>query len=193
MSIVNDERMQKGYFAKKIQEEEWAKQPKTLMLSKEGKAFGSYPSYPGAILVTDEPNVSGTPYFAGHAAVVQDKNYTTESFLWSTDGKPSGVQQHKNNWSGRYLNYSVYGVLPPSTSATQDALASAWASQQIGKSYNANVWNYEHDSSFYCSQLVYRAYKNMANGLDLSNGASFGWVSPMDLVYSPFTSYIYIR
>ena len=193
VKVVNDQRMQKGYFTKKRQEEELAKQPKIISASKVStRLWGSYPQGKGQILATDEPNVSGTGIYAGHAAIIYSKDETIESFLWSTDGKPSGVQKHRNNWKDRYLNWNVYGVESNRTSYAQDAAAADWAFQQIGKSYNGNVYYYEHDGSFYCSQLVYRAYKNKGN-VDISNGASYGWVSPMDLINSVNTSYVYIR
>ena len=71
VKVANDPRMQKGYFGKRREEAEFAKKPKTLMATKEGtnRVIGSYPRDRGDILVTDEPNASGSGYFAGHAGI----------------------------------------------------------------------------------------------------------------------------
>lgn len=44
----------------------------------------------------------------------------------------------------------------------------AFGHAQIGKSYNLNFLNADTDESFYCSQLIYRAY--LRCGIDLNTG-----------------------
>ena len=39
---------------------------------------------------------------------------------------------------------------------------------QVGKPYNLNFLNAETENSFYCSQLVYKAYQQV--GIDLNTG-----------------------
>lgn len=41
---------------------------------------------------------------------------------------------------------------------------------QVGKSYNLNFLNAEGEDSFYCSQLIYKAYQKV--GIDLNTGLS---------------------
>ena len=47
-----------------------------------------------------------------------------------------------------------------------------WAYAQLGKVYNINFYNWDQDSSFYCHQLCYRAFKVVA-GIILEDGEYF--------------------
>ena len=159
--------------------------------TRNSRGMGFYPNLPGDILVTDEPLASGSGFAAGHAGIVQDASYTIESFPLEKYGQPAGVQKHRNDWQTRYLGSNVYGVMPHPAFIDKNEDAAKWAYAQIGKPYNFNFASFNTDEKFYCSQLVYRAYKNAAQ-LDLSNNARL-FVSPMDLVNSPKTNTVYKR
>ncbi len=45
----------------------------------------------------------------------------------------------------------------------------AWAQAQLGKPYNYDLFTWNHDDNFYCHQLVFRAFWNVA-GIYLDNG-----------------------
>ena len=60
--------------------------------------------------------------------------------------------------------------------------ASDWAYTQIGKPYNWNYFDRKTKDSYYCSQLVWRAYLDKLD-IDLCPGA-WSWVSPGDIIKS---------
>ena len=67
---------------------------------------------------------------------------------------------------GRFVD-TFYGVayplegrgLPPEEETRLRAEVGAYCLAQLGKPYNLNLLNPEHDHAFYCSQLVYKAYQ----------------------------------
>ncbi|GAA0697017.1 YiiX/YebB-like N1pC/P60 family cysteine hydrolase [Paraclostridium ghonii] len=138
---------------------------------------GRYPTDPGAILVTSDGVVDK---LIGHAGIVYNSTTTVES------NTEKGVATYPNTWNTS--RKSVYGLLVKNSSPQKDQDAANYAYTQIGKPYNWNFFNTETTDSFYCSQLVYRAYKEVT-GINLNyNG---GMVTPADLIDSPETSMIY--
>lgn len=140
---------------------------------------GSYPTRKGSILVTDGLRVDS---LVGHAGIVLSSSYTIESF-------PSGGVQYKyDKWTSRYSK--VWGVSTSSTSAAQDVEAADWAVAQKGDPYNYIFTDIENTSKFYCSQLVYKAFKT-------KTGVNVNWlggiVTPADIVNSgeTYTFYTY--
>lgn len=150
------------------------------------RAVGTYPTRKGVILVTRDGSLDK---LVGHAGIVYNTSTTVESFPSSSSYATSnGVTTYSNNWSRRYS--TVYGVTTYGTSATQDASAANIAYGFRGKPYNWNFLNTSTTSSFYCSQLVYRAYLNSTNK-NLNQGG--GIVFPIDLVQSSNTYTIYSK
>ncbi|MBA4600985.1 YiiX/YebB-like N1pC/P60 family cysteine hydrolase [Thermoactinomyces mirandus] len=139
---------------------------------------------PGDILVTLDGTSSGSLSWAGgHAAVVSDlSGYTVESF--GNKGDLNGVRHWINDWTTRYEK--VKGLRVSGASNADYSYAASYARAQIGKPYNYNFFNIETTSSFYCSQLVWRAFYN--RGFDLNDGWA---VWPVDLVESPLTYAFY--
>ncbi|MFZ3589601.1 YiiX/YebB-like N1pC/P60 family cysteine hydrolase [Bacillus sp. DJP31] len=140
---------------------------------------GTYPTRKGVILVTP---LSSTGTLVGHAGIIYSSTRTVESFTGD------GVQYHNNTWNSRYIK--VYAATTSGTSITQDANAANRASSHTGKSYNWDFLATETTTNFYCSQLVYEAYKYVA-GLNLNQAG--GIVSPMDLIQSEKTYTIYTK
>ena len=145
---------------------------------------GTYPTQKGTILVTSDYSYGVVP--SGHAAIVWDENHVVEA-------QTSGVMWGKNNWMSN--RSEIYGLDVKGTSDAQDAAAADWCAQQIGKPYNYNFLNKTTRDSFYCSQLVWAAFKDLYN-IDLSNvGLSpLTWttaVHPMELVNSDKTETIF--
>jgi len=64
----------------------------------------------------------------------------------------------------------------------------AWAESQIGKPYNYNLENWNQDNSFYCHQLVYRAFVNVAgiilNDSTFPEPGAYDWITAIDLAFS---------
>lgn len=78
------------------------------------------------------------------------------------------------------------------TTAAQDDEASNWCYRQRGKPYNFNYLNVDTREKFYCSQLIWAAFKDNY-GVDL-NTSDFGRaVHPMELVDSPNTYVMYSK
>jgi hypothetical protein len=77
-----------------------------------------------------------------------------------------------------HLFDTLYGVAAPldgldltdEEEARMRTRISGYALAQVGKPYNLNFPNPETEDSFYCSQLVYKAYQQV--GLDLNTGLS---------------------
>ena len=141
---------------------------------------GSYPRRPGVILVTPDKYKGLIP--TGHAAIIWSSESVVESLA-------EGVVKRSNNWNNGDRN-QVYGVTVRGTSVAQDNAASNWAYAQIGKPYNYNYYNTSTRSKFYCSQLVWAAFKDLYN-IDLDTWR-YGWaVHPMELVWTDRTGLVY--
>ncbi|MEW9077243.1 YiiX/YebB-like N1pC/P60 family cysteine hydrolase [Terrisporobacter glycolicus] len=168
-----------------VQKESTVRTKRSLSSSKK-----AYPTRSGVILVTSDGK-SGR--ILGHAGIILDKKTTIESFpasgLAADSGKAkNGVHYYKNNW--RYIYNKVYGLSVKNTSKATDASAAGYAKYYIGRPYNWNFADIETNKKFYCSQLVYKAYKHKAHK-DLNYGG--GPVHPIDLVKSKHTSIIYSK
>lgn len=140
---------------------------------------GTYPTRRGVILVTPDAYKNLIP--TGHAAIVWDSQNVIESLS-------GGVGIHKNNW--RTTKKKIYGVTVASTSAAQDSIAASWCRNQIGKGYNWNYLNVNTRQKFYCSQLVWAAYKDLYR-IDLNTSLFGQAVHPMELVNSSRTTTVY--
>ncbi|GAA0696211.1 hypothetical protein GCM10008904_00020 [Paraclostridium ghonii] len=138
---------------------------------------GTYPTQPGAILVTKDSKFGE---LVGHAGIVYNSTTTVESYT------ENGVGTYPNTWNTSCKN--AYGLLVKDSSPQKDQDAANYAYKQVGKPYNWNFFNTETTDSFYCSQLVYKAYKD-TTGIDLNYGG--GIVTPVNLIQSDKTSCIY--
>ncbi|WP_440603932.1 YiiX/YebB-like N1pC/P60 family cysteine hydrolase [Bacillus sp. GB_SG_008] len=148
--------------------------------------YGSYPRRAGTFLVTLDSGSSSGFVAGGHAGIVYDYYNTVESY--GNKGSKNGVRYWPNNWNTRYSN--VIGRTVSGTTASQDAYAAKWASYQIGDPYNWNFWNINQNSSFYCSQLVYRTFQyNYGKNMNYNGGA----VWPVDLTKTSVAYTIYVK
>ncbi len=141
--------------------------------------YGRYPRRKGTILVTPDKFKGLIP--TGHAAIVYSRGSVVESIQ-------SGVKVRSNNW---YRNkHQAYGVTVRGTSVRQDAGAANYARRQVGKRYNYNYFNVNTRSKFYCSQLVWAAFKDLY-GVDLNTWRWGRAIHPMELVQSSKTRLIW--
>lgn len=127
------------------------------------KEVGKYNPKSGQILVT-----SDGPF--GHAAIVLDpkKNSVVEAV-----GHKGGIKKGKlSDWKKKkeFWLVEVKGV-----SASNQKKAAEWCLKQVGKPYNGDFGNMSTRNSFYCSQLVWAAYKDVCK-IDL-NTKSVDWIS----------------
>lgn len=153
------------------------------LVTMQSSAVGTY----GDILVTTSGTSSSSFAWAGgHAAVVSnDSQYTVESF--GNKGDLNGVRIWPNDWGTRYD--MVRGLWVSGADGAAYQYVANYAEAQVGKPYNYNFFDVTTTSSFYCSQLVWRAWYN-ATGIDLNDG---GAVWPVDLIESPYTIVFYSK
>ncbi len=142
-------------------------------------ATGTYPTRKGVILVTPDKLKGIIP--TGHAAIIYSSTRVVESLS-------GGVTTGNNNWNK--TRKKCYGVTVIGTTTTQDSNAANYCYKQIGKPYNWNYLNVSTRSSFYCSHLVWAAFKDLY-GIDLNTGSYGAAVHPMELVNTSRTSKIY--
>lgn len=142
-------------------------------------AYGSYPTRKGVIMVTSDAYKGLIP--TGHAAII----YTSTTVV---EALSDGVKKGSNNWNSS--KSQAYGVTVKSTTATQDSTASNWANGKIGKPYNWNYLDTGTRAKFYCSQLVWAAFKDNF-GVDLNTSAYLGAIHPMEFVDNAKTTLLY--
>lgn len=120
---------------------------------------GTYPTRKGTFLSTNT-KVSGL-IPTGHSAMVYSAASVVESLS-------SGVQWGSNNWYA--AKPQAWGMTTRGTTSTQDANAAEWARGKIGLPYNYNYYDMGTRSRFYCSQLVWAAFRD-TTGIDLNTSA----------------------
>lgn len=106
---------------------------------------------------------------------------------WLKNNK-HGVTTGPNDWNTSKT--SCYGISVKGTTVDEDNEASNWCYRQLGKPYNYNYFNVSTRKKFYCSQLVWAAFKDNY-GIDLDTSDFGDAVHPMELVNSSKTYTIY--
>lgn len=140
----------------------------------------------GNILVTYSYSSLGVEVSVpGHAAIVStNAAQTVEAF-------PSGgVRFYTNDWKTKK---NVYGLQVKNAGSVQYKNAAKYAMKQADakKPYNWNYFNKGTTSSFYCSQLVWKAWKEQGFDIDAMNLGNYEPVSPAELVKSSATQTFY--
>jgi hypothetical protein len=74
------------------------------------------------------------------------------------------------------------GLSPELEEQVREDIA-AFCLAQVGKPYNLNFLNAETDESFYCSQLVYKAYQRV--GVNLNTGLAIEGLPGTNLIIYP--------
>ena len=147
---------------------------------------GSWSWRDGVICITDA-KLSGIINH-GHAGIVAAAPYHY-AVIEANPG--TGVKPHYGSWVTRYSG-QVWQVGVKSTSVAQDQKAAQWAARQIGKPYNREFYNVWTRSKFYCSQLVWAAYRDTAGpSADISLNSYGAAIHPFELRDHPNTALIY--
>lgn len=131
------------------------------------------------ILVTADKYKGLIP--TGHAGIIWTSSTIVESLS-------NGVTTGPNDWNTSKT--SCYGISVKGTTVDEDNEASNWCYRQLGKPYNYNYFNVSTRKKFYCSQLVWAAFKDNY-GIDLDTSDFGDAVHPMELVNSSKTYTIY--
>ncbi len=111
-----------------------------------------------------------TNFFVGHAGIVMDDDYVIHSVPRDGVSKIS-----MGMWIKSYgrNEYAVKG-----TSKNKGEAALRYAMRQEGKPYSSDFYNKNRTDQFYCSQLVWKAWKIMGYDLDRNGGYV---VTPTDI------------
>lgn len=126
----------------------------------------------------------------GHAGIVaRDYRKTIESHPKSASPiDVDGVATYTNDWGSRHGSLLVR----PKNVTTQQYLGAAdFAASKIGCKYNWNFFNTTTTKRYYCSQLVWQAWKSVGVNTNVGTFPD-GIVSPADLVNSD-TTYVVRR
>lgn len=157
---------------------------KGVLTTRSLKSVNKYPTRKGVILTTMDKG-NGKMGLLGHAAIVYSDRDVVESVLQNN----AGVIMGPNNWD-KNTNTCI-AVTVSGTSMEQDAAAADWCEKQLGKPYNYDFLDTETRSCFYCSHLIWAAYKDCL-GIDLNTTHNFGTaIHPAELVASSRTYKIY--
>lgn len=160
--------------------------PKGDLKTQERAAVGGWSWRDGVICITD--SYARTQLFNnGHAGIIAPAPYYY-STVEASEGV--GVEAVYGNWNNRFPNYTVYQYGVKKTTVRQDQQASEWAARQIGKPYNRNFFNINRRDAFYCSQLIWAAYKDIT-GVDIGTWAWGVAIHPFELMSSNETELIY--
>ncbi|MDI9472212.1 MAG: hypothetical protein GX260_03855 [Tissierellia bacterium] len=151
------------------------------VMAKGNDVPGTYPTRPGVILVT--PDKFGGVLPLGHAAIIRTSTTVVES-------TSKGVIMGANNWN--HVKDNCYAVTVKTTTPLQDEQASVWCENQRYKPYNYNFFNTSTRSRFYCSQLIWAAFKDKY-GIDLNTSAFGNAIHPLELVTTPKTEIIFSK
>ncbi|OEG15713.1 hypothetical protein BCR23_09300 [Enterococcus quebecensis] len=145
---------------------------------------GSWSWRDGVICITD--SYASSPHFNnGHAGIMGASRWYT-----TVEANPNdGVQFKSGDWPSRFGG-QIWQVGVKSTSVAQDKKAALWAEKQVGKKYNKNFLDRGTRSSYYCSQLVWAAYKDTAN-VDLDTWRYATAIHPFELHQTDKTILIY--
>ena len=117
----------------------------------------------------------------GHAAIVFRYDTVIESLA-------EGVTYGPNDWNTS--KGTAYGADVRGTTSLQDQAASNWCFNQVGKPYNYNYLDTATRSKFYCSQLVWAAFKDNY-GIDINTDFAGAAIYPMEILDSPNVNVIY--
>lgn len=123
-----------------------------------GKAKGTlttalpdgYPTRAGIFLTTSDSSTLGLPH--GHNGIIWSTYTTVEA------KSENGVQRYSNDWTNRYADVLASSV--NGTTSSQDNEASNWCYAKIDCGYNWNFLNTGTRDKFYCSQLIWAAFKD---------------------------------
>ena len=93
--------------------------------------------------------------------------YNVHNSIWDTEFMTRERGLLLDTFYG--ISYPLGGLeLSENEEAHMRMSVAQYSLSQVGKPYNLNFLNSESDSSFYCSQLVYKAYQQV--GVDLNTG-----------------------
>lgn len=149
-------------------------------------SYGSWSWRDGVICLTDARYKGIINH--GHAGIVAAAPYYDAVIEANPD---TGVKPHYGSWATRF-DGQVWQIGIRSTSVAQDQKAAQWAARQIGKPYNWNFYDVWNRKKFYCSQLVWAAYRDTVGpSADISLNDYGAAIHPFELYRHSNTALIY--
>jgi cell wall-associated NlpC family hydrolase len=120
-----------------------------------------------------------------HAGIYVGDGVVTESYPTGLSSPYPGVTTRRLEDDTGFWKAEDWAILSPVATEVQRRAASTYAMQQAGKPYNYNYPDKETEGSFYCSELVWRAYQTQ--GIDLDSNFSalnavLEWKGPWGIV-----------
>lgn len=161
-------------------EEKMAKEPIHPDVKNYSRApMGSWSWRAGVICINDS-KTSGFEH--GHAGMIAPDNYRYSI----VEAVPEGVRIRPGQWQdGKVWQVSVKG-----TTGAQDNAVAQWAATKEGNPYHANFVDTSPRDRFYCSHLVWAAYKDVT-GTDIGEGRWLSIIFPYELMNTNDTTLIY--
>lgn len=140
----------------------------------------------GDILVTMDNTYGSASFIYGHAAIVYTSNeYTIESY------DTTGVKKFAmTKWKPGGKIDTMIALWVKGATGTDYVQAKEYSGVQIGDPYNSAFWDSDRSDKFYCSQLVWKAWKHAGFNV---NGGWDTMISPYDMVEDSDTTGYYIR
>lgn len=139
-----------------------------------------------AFVTVDQGSVPGFNH--GHAAIASRNVHATIEAL---AGGIQKIWDGNQRWDHKRCRAKYHGVAGGvyrivGLNNNQRALASDYASWQLGKGYDVLFWTWD-DTLFYCSELVYKAWRHAGKTMNYSNPLWGHMVLPADIMLSPDT------
>lgn len=131
----------------------------------------------GDVLITMSGSSSThVAWVGGHAALVVDGYNTIEAF-GNAGSTKDGVRYWSNNFRNRYSDAKGYSV--SGTTSVKRQTAVNYAKTKLYSPYNFNFFNKFDNTTYYCSQIVWRAWQQQGIDLDY-NGGTAVWPGDLD-------------
>lgn len=141
--------------------------------------MGNWSWRPGVICI-DNSTTSGFTH--GHVGIVAPTKYDNSI----VEAVPDGVRIKKGEWT----KGKIWQVSVKATTAEQDNSVAWWAAGKEGKPYHKNFVDTTPRDRFYCSHLVWAAYKDVT-GVDIGKGRWLSIIFPYELMNTKDTKLIY--
>ncbi|MDR3215556.1 MAG: hypothetical protein LBT75_04740, partial [Bacilli bacterium] len=146
--------------------------------------YGKYPAgNPGAILATNANRIGHAAILTGTSFDTIEANVPGVQNLKGKYNKWIGNRRYVNQGPGKYQNGDVFAVKVNGLNRDKNKKVVDWARKQLKKRYNFNYLNADQDNTFYCSQLVYRAFLKTYN-INLDTSDNNVWIFDPHYVYN---------
>lgn len=150
---------------------------------------GEWSWRPGVICITDAHLRYKKLHFNhGHAGIIGGDGHIGGVIESNRD--TGVICNYEGNWESRFPGNTVYQYGVKRTSVAQDAAAANWAAAQKGKPYNTKFDLIGRRDAFYCSQLVWAAYKD-TTGVDIGTWHWGTPIHPFELMHSGETELMF--